>query len=59
MTFKFGIHWKVSIYSVSGAFSFHTVKRIEKLPELVAHRDASTVNATVQVRSSVGSFIGV
>jgi hypothetical protein len=29
-----------------------------KLPESVAHRDASTVNATVHVRSSFGNFIG-
>jgi hypothetical protein len=30
----------------------------DKLPESVAQRDASTVNATVHVRSSLGSFIG-
>src|SRR5262245_32187080 len=58
MTFKSGIHWKVSTYSTSGAFSFHTVNSIEKPPELLAQCDASTVNATVQVRSRLGSFIG-
>jgi len=43
---------------MSGAFSFHTVKRIEKVPESVAQRDASTVNATVDVRSSFGKLMG-
>jgi hypothetical protein len=41
-----------------GAFSFHTVNRIEKVPDCAAQREASTVNATVHVRSSFGSFIG-
>jgi hypothetical protein len=31
---------------------------MEKLPELVAHGEASTVNATVHFRSSFGSFVG-
>jgi hypothetical protein len=43
---------------MSGAFSFHTVNRIEKVPEAVAQRDASTVNATVHVRSSFGKLMG-
>jgi hypothetical protein len=43
---------------VSGAFSLHTVNRSEKLPELVAQWDASTVNVAVHVLSSFGSFIG-
>ena len=43
---------------MSGAFSFHNVKRTEKLPESVAQRDESTVNATVHVRSSFCKLMG-
>ena len=58
ITLRSVCHENVSVNSMSGEFSFHTVKRIENVPESVAQRDASTANATVHVRSSFGKLMG-